>query len=103
MMTKLIRINYGKVYNTGQHYRNVAETIREKQKELRGVSSEIESAWKGADSHNFSVSFNSHIDDLDFLIDYLDYDSEVLKGCSRDHNRVDNNFVEKMKRSDINA
>ncbi len=102
-MTKLIRINYGKVYNTGAHYKNVAETIRDKQKELRKILTEIESAWGGVDSHNFAVSFNAHIDDLDYLIDYLDFDSAILKGCSRDHNRSDNNFVEKMKRSDINA
>ncbi len=100
-MLDILRINYKKVYDTGLYYKYISEILECKKEELKAISSNIQDSWKGVDSHNFLVSFNNHIEELNYLIEFLDNDSSVLKGCALDHNSTDSKFAENMKRSDI--
>lgn len=96
-----IKINCRKVYETGIKYQKAAETIKESQNELESISSEILSAWTGGDSNNFLISFNEHIKKLENIEDFLDSNGVILRGDALDHNTVDNDFSEQMKRSEI--
>lgn len=96
-----IKINCRKVYETGLEYQNDADVIKEKKEKLQEISSSIDEAWTGMDSHNFQVSFNEHIKLLDNLISFLEENQEVLKNSALNHNIVDNNFKSKMKRSEL--
>ncbi len=96
-----IKINCRKVYETGLEYENDAEVIRKKAEKLQEISSSIDEVWTGMDSNNFQVSFNEHIKSLDNLINFLEENQEVLKKSALNHNIVDNNFKNKMKRSEI--
>lgn len=99
-MSRGIKINCRKVYETGISYHNAAESIKENQRELANISSSIASVWTGGDSNNFQVSFNQHIKALDGIINFVEGKASVLKGNAMEHNHVDNNFGAKMKRSD---
>lgn len=96
-----IKINCRKVYETGLELEKDAEVIKEKRKKLQEISDSINEAWKGMDSHNFQVSFNEHIKSLDEFIAFLNVNQEILKNSALNHNVVDNNFKNKMKRSEI--
>ena len=96
-----IKINCRKVYETGQEYQKDAEVIKEKAKKLQEISSSISKSWTGMDSHNFQLSFNEHIKSLDDLINFLEVNQDILKKSSLNHNIVDDNFKNKMKRSEI--
>lgn len=96
-----IKINCRKVYDTGVSYNKASDSIKESQSNLTTLAGEIASIWKGADGNNFQASFNEHIKSLDTIVDFLEDKSAILKGDALDHNTTDNNFVAKMKRSDL--
>lgn len=96
-----IKINCKRVYETGLKYNREAELIKVEQDKLKEISTSISSIWTGGDSHNFQVSFNEHINALDEIINFLENKSTILKANALDHSTVDNNFMNKMKRSDI--
>lgn len=100
-MGNRIRINCRKVYDNGVYYQDRSEEIINIQQELNNISSEIESIWGGADGHNFLVSFNTHINNLDQIINFLHDNGSLLKKNALNHNGIDNNFAAKMERSDI--
>ncbi len=101
-MGRGIKINCKRVYETGLKYNREAELIREEQQKLSEISNTISTIWTGGDSHNFQVSFNDHIKSLDEVINYLENKAMILKGNALDHSTVDNDFTNKMKRSDMN-
>lgn len=101
-MGRGIKINCKRVYETGLKYDKEADLIKGEQEKLNNISSEINSIWTGGDSNNFLVSFNQHIKALDEIINFLNTKSGILKGSALDHSNVDNNFSNKMKRSDMN-
>ena len=99
-MERKILIDCYKVFETGNKYSQNAENIEQNQTTLSEIAENIENAWKGADSHNFLVSFRNHIDEINDIIGFLDFKSDILKGVSSDHKTTDENFTLKMKRSD---
>ena len=101
MSIRTIKINCKHVYDSGLKYEKEAEEITNIQKKLLSAYSEIKKIWPGVDGHNFLVSFDSHITELNDLVSFLDEEAFILKGTALEHNQIDNEFVEKMKRSDI--
>lgn len=99
-MEQKILIDCYKVYETGDKYSQNAESIEQNQTTLSEIADNIESLWKGPDSHNFLVSFRNHIDEMNDIIGFLDFKSDILRGVSSDHRTTDENFTQKMKRSD---
>ena len=100
-MSRGIKINCRKVYETGLTYHKAAELIKENQNQLSNISSSIGEIWTGGDSNNFQVSFNQHIKALEEIISFMEGKSSVLKGNAMQHNNVDNTFGSKMKRSEV--
>ena len=100
-MSRIIKINCKRVYDVGNHYKNSADRLRQLKEEMRVISNSILSNWQGADSNNFILKYNSHINDLDVLINFLEAKSELLKGNAINHGTVDDNFSVSMKRSDM--
>ncbi len=96
-----IKINCRKVYETGINYQSAADKVKENQNNLENIASEISGTWTGGDSNNFLASFNEHIKSLEPIEDFLDSNGAILKGDALDHNIVDNDFSERMKRSEI--
>ena len=99
-MERILKINCKKVYESGDKYEREAAVITDIQKQLNEIAEGIHEAWGGEDGNNFQVSFNEHIKQLDEIIEFLGDESEILKGSALDHNTVDSNFNEKMKRKD---
>lgn len=100
-MSRIIKINCKRVYDVGNHYRDSAERLRALKEEMRNISTSILTNWQGADSNNFIIKYNEHINNLDILINFLDAKAEVLKGCAINHGTADDNFSVSMKRSDL--
>ena len=100
-MSNRIRINCKKVYDNGQEYMDASEAIAGIQNDLKTIKDEIESIWSGVDDHNFKVSFGSHIEDLNPVIDFLKADGDLLKKNALQHSGIDNEFATKMERSDV--
>lgn len=96
-----IKINCKYVYETALKYDEIMNNILDDQKKLSEISANIPNYWEGVASHNFRVSFEKHIGSLDDIINTLGNSSNVLKGSALEHNSVDNDFSEQMKRSDI--
>ena len=101
-MNGIIKINCRKVYDNGMSYLSYCNEIKRIKSELETISSDIQNAWNGADSHNFMVSFESHISNIDFLTSFLDANGELLKKNALDHSGIDTRFASSMERSDIN-
>lgn len=100
-MGRGIKINCKRVYETGLNYNKEAEMVKQEQDKLNNISSEINNAWTGGDSHNFLVSFNEHIEALDEIIEFLDNNANILKRNALEHSNIDTNFTNDMKRSEI--
>lgn len=100
-MSRIIKINCKRVYDVGNHYQNSADRLKEIKNEMREISNSILSNWNGADSNNFILKYNSHINELDVLINFLEAKSELLKGNALNHGTADDNFSVNMKRRDI--
>ena len=98
----MIKINCRKVYQAGLKYDKASEIVKNEQYKLNKISKRIEEIWKGGDSNNFLCSFDEHIKALDDIIRYLEDKSIVLRKKALEHSNADNNFSNKMKRSDIN-
>ena len=98
-----IRINCKKVYDNGVSYLNCCDELRQIQTDLDNIAGNIQTAWKGVDCHNFIVSYENHIKDIDTLIDFLVQNGELLKKNALNHSGIDNSFAAKMERSDING
>ena len=58
-------------------------------------------AWSGVDCDNFLINYDNQINTIKNVIEFIDYESEILKASSNTHNSIDNNFIEMIKRSDI--
>ena len=101
MSVRTIKINCKHVYDSGSKYEKEADEILDVQKRLLNSYSEIKKIWPSVDGHNFLVSFDNHILELNKLVNFLDEEATILKGSALDHNQADNDFFEKMKRSDI--
>ena len=100
-MGRIIKINCKKVYESGNKFEKEAEVIEQTQKEITKIGEEIATIYQGEDGHNFQVSFNKHISAFDDIVEFLNDKAFILKGSALEHNGVDNNFNEKMKRRDI--
>lgn len=100
-MGRIIKINCQKVYKTGLLYMQDAENLKTYQDELRQVLSNVKESWKGVDSNNFAVRLEQYIESLDDIVIALEEKSEVLKSNALNHNTVDNEFLERMKRSEM--
>ena len=101
-MGNIFRINCKRVYENGVYYNNNCEKIINIQKELKNIYDGIDNNWEGVDKHNFLVSFNKHIEDINTLINFLTVNSDLLKKNALEHSEIDNVFAAKMERSDIN-
>ena len=97
-----IKINCKRVYDNGTLYLSYCDELEKIQKELDESAGKIQEAWSGADCHNFIVSFQNHIKDIDKLINFLGENGELLKKNALDHSSIDTNFASSMERSDIN-
>ena len=100
-MGSRLRINCKKVYETGVDYTNISEEIIKIQGNLKNSYQAIENNWSGVDSHNFLVSLDKHINDLEQIYSFLNYNGELLKKNALEHGTIDNNFATKMERSDL--
>lgn len=100
-MARKIKINCRKVYDTGMSYENLSSDLKRIQDDMKMISDGVLDAWAGVDSQNFNTKFLSHIDQLNSLIDFLEFKSGLLKRTALNHNAVDKEFLEKMKRSDM--
>lgn len=98
----ILKINTQKVYDSGVYYQKKEEEVKSLKNRLLEVSNDISENYEGPDSHNFLVSFENHINDLEKIELFLDDNSQLLKGNSLDHGTEDNNFIEKVERSEIN-
>ena len=96
-----IKINPRKVYETGMEYHTYADRVITDKAKLNGIKEKVAEIWTGEDSHNFGISFGSHIDELDEVINFLEAKSALLKENAFNHNTSDNNFKTKMERSDM--
>lgn len=96
-----IKINCKKVFDTGVFYENKAEEIRNLQKELETIESEISNIWNGQDATIFSLKMGVNTKKLNNIIDFLNESASVLKKVSTNHSSVDNEFAKKMNREDI--
>lgn len=101
-MARKIKINCRKVYDTGMYYENISSDLKTIQEKMKKISNGITEAWSGIDSQSFLASFSSHIVSLDFLIEFLNFKADLLKKTAINHNTVDREFSEKIKRSDMN-
>jgi len=101
-LSRKIKINCRRVYEVGNFYKESADNIRKMKNDMLEISANISIAWQGVDSNNFNSRFNSHVEYLDNLINFLESKSNVLKKTSIAHNAVDNDFSERMKRNDVN-
>ncbi len=99
-MERVIKINCKHVYESGLEYENKASEIEKIQKKLIKAGEDIKSIWPSEDGHNFLVSYNEHILELNNIIEFLDEEAYILKGSALEHSNVDNDFSDKMKRSD---
>ena len=100
-MSNRIKINPRRVYETGMKYHECSDRVTSDKAQLNGIKENLASIWTGEDSHNFGVSFQTHIDKLDVIIDFLEEKSQLLKENALNHNTSDNNFKTKMERSDM--
>lgn len=100
-MSNNIKINCRKVYDTGLAYEDNAQQLSEIKKSLEDISSSVQNAWNGVDSTNFINKLNNHISSLDYLISFLNDKGKLLKNKAVKHNAVDNEFLSRIRRSDI--
>ena len=100
-MGRIIKINCQKVYKTGLLYMQDAEQLKSYQEELRKVLSNVKDSWQGADSNNFAIRVEQYIESLDDIVIALEEKSDVLKSSALNHNTVDNEFLERMNRSEM--
>ena len=100
-MGRIIKINCQKVYKTGLLYMQDAEQLKSYQEELRKVLSNVKDSWQGADSNNFAIRLEQYIESLDDIVIALEEKSDVLKSSALNHNGVDNEFLERMNRSEM--
>ena len=101
-MGNRIRINCRKVFDNGVYYEKTGEEIESIQKDLENIYETLDKEWSGVDDHNFLVSFNRHINDMNQMIGFLATNGDLLKKNALEHNGIDNNFAVKMERSDMN-
>ena len=99
-MDRVIKINCKHVYESGLEYEDKAKEIENILKTLVKAGEDIKNIWPSDDGNNFLVSYNKHILDLNDIIEFLDDEAYILKGCALEHSNIDNNFSDKMKRSD---
>ena len=97
-MGKKIIINPKKVYEMGTKYKNEADEIKYKKRELEEIVYRISQIWKGTASVEFQASFSQHIYELTEIIDFLNDKSIILKASALEHNNNDNNFSTIMKK-----
>ena len=100
-MARKIKINFRIVYDTGVSYEILSSDLKRIQEEMRAISNGVLEAWSGVDSQNFNISFLSHVEELNSLISFLEFKSDLLKKTALNHNAVDKEFLEKIKRSDM--
>ena len=96
-----IIINTRKVYDNGVLYEKKVEEIENIKNKLLDIANEISENYKGPDSHNFIVSFKSHIDKLNEVQTFLDENAYTLKTNALQHGGEDNTFIAKVERSGI--
>ena len=99
-MSEKILINCRKVYETGDSYFESLDRIKKNKNELKKYKNKISYVWKGIDSESFLSSFSEHIENLTYLINYLEFEGGILRSSALDHNTSDNNFSTMMRRSD---
>ena len=100
-MGERFKINCKKVYDNGVYYIKESDDIKTIQKELDNISSEIAKIWGGEDGHNFIVSFNEHIKNIDAIVNFLGENGTLLKNNALEHSGIDNVLATKVERSDM--
>lgn len=96
-----IIINTRKVYDNGVLCETKGEEVRAIKERLIKVADEITENYKGPDSHNFIVSFKTHINKLLDVEEFLNENASILKTNALEHGGEDNTFIAKVERSDI--
>jgi uncharacterized protein YukE len=94
-------INCKKVYNSGKKYIDYHNEIKDIQKELEEIASNINSIWVGVDGNNFTSSFRGHIKDLNLVINFLGSNGSLLENTAKDHGSIEDSFATEIERSDI--
>lgn len=101
-MSNKIKINCRRVFDTGSTYLTQVEEIKEIKNTLKNISSEIANCWHdGIDSINFQNNFNSYIESMDDLTEFLTSEGALLMANALDHSNVDKNFTNSMRSRDL--
>lgn len=101
-MGNVIRINCKRVYDTSLFYLTKKDELNDIVKQMEKISANIKAAWNGVDYDNFLLNYSDQINRIKNVISFVDYESEILRLSSNTHSSLDNNFINKIKRSDIN-
>ncbi len=96
-----IKINYKKLYETSLLFKDEIENVDEIKTKLTEISDNMKDIWTGDDSHNFLESFNSHINDLENVKNYLTATGELLERISLSQNISNEDFIRNVERCDI--
>ena len=96
-----IKINTRKVYDSGVFYRNQADIVLSIRNNLLNIADDISKNYTGVASHNFLVSFKTHVAKLNDVLEVLDENGELLKENALSHGSEDTTFATKVERSDI--
>lgn len=102
-MKNILKINCQRVFDSGNLYVRKDEELVDLQNKLKNISKEIENAWEGPDSHNFVVSLNHHIENINLIIDFLSNNGDIMKQCAQRHNLIDDDMADGLERSDIDV
>ena len=101
MLNNRIKINCRKVYDSGEFYEKYSNDIKDIQKELTKLSDEINEIWGGVDGDNFAKSLENHNKEFNAVVNFLDFNGDLLKRSALEHGNIDNVFTEKVERSDL--
>lgn len=102
-MAQGIEINCKKVFDNGKDYIKCSDEVIEIQKDLDNIATEIGNIWANDDiaSHNFLVTFNQHIKNLDLIINFLGANGLLLKRNALEHGNIDDNLATQIERSEL--
>ena len=97
----LIVINYEKVYNQGERFKEEATELSNIQSNLKKIGNNIKEAWKSDENALLLEQYEKTIEYLDFFINFLDKKGELLTKISGLHEESEKETTNQLERSDI--
>ena len=97
----LIIIDYDKVYEQGERYKNASLELSKIKSDLVQIEEGIKEAWNNDESVVFLDQFEDSVKYFDNFVNFLDNKGELLKKLSGIHEDSEKEFIVKMERSDL--